>query len=162
MLAAYAQWRGLYRSPLRSPACFGQGMRFKRQLAALAICSAIGLGGISPLLAQQQPPAADNTKQNQRDRANSEPTADQGGNQRSDRDLMQQIRKSVLDDKSLSTYAHNVKIIAKAGKVTLKGPVRSEEEKRTVEQKAAAVAGEHNVTNEITIKETRPKKDKSS
>lgn len=75
---------------------------------------------------------------------------------------MQQIRKSVLDDKALSTYAHNVKIIAKAGKVTLKGPVRSEEEKRTIEQKAAEVAGAGNVTNEITIKPAQAKKDNKS
>ena len=48
---------------------------------------------------------------------------------------MQKIRKAVMDDKSLSTYAHNVKIIAQNGKVTLKGPVRSEDEKKMVEQK---------------------------
>jgi hyperosmotically inducible protein len=138
-------------------------MHLKKQFAVLAICSAFGLGGFSPLIAQQErTPAADNTKQNKRDRAKTEPTADQGSNKLSDRELMQQIRKSVMDDKSLSTYAHNVKIIAKAGKVTLKGPVRSEEEKRTVEQKAAEVAGAGNVTNEITIKATRAKKNKTS
>jgi osmotically-inducible protein OsmY len=71
---------------------------------------------------------------------------------------MQKIRKSVVDDNSLSTYAHNVKIVSKNGKVTLKGPVRSEEEKRTVEQKAADVTGAGNVTNELTIK---PEKSKS-
>lgn len=63
-----------------------------------------------------------------------------------------------MDDKALSTYAHNVKIIAQGGKVTLKGPVRSAEEKQTVEQKAAEVAGAGNVTNEITIKAARTKK----
>ena len=71
---------------------------------------------------------------------------------------MQKIRKSVVDDKSLSTYAHNVKIIAKDGKVTLKGPVQSEEEKKSIEQKATDVAGSGNVTNEITIKAARVKK----
>lgn len=131
-------------------------MQSKGQIAVLAMFCAFGLGG--RLLAQDRPPAADNTKQNQRDRSKTEPTADQGSNKLSDRELMQQIRKSVQDDKSLSTYAHNVKIIAKAGKVTLKGPVRSEEEKRTIEQKAAEVAGAGNVTNEITIKEASAKK----
>jgi hyperosmotically inducible protein len=52
----------------------------------------------------------------------------------------------------VSTYAHNVKIISKNGKVTLKGPVRSEDEKKTVESKAVEVAGAGNVTNELTIK----------
>jgi osmotically-inducible protein OsmY len=60
-----------------------------------------------------------------------------------------------MDDRSLSTYAHNVKIISQDGKVTLKGPVRSQEEKQTLERKAREVAGERNVVNELTVK---PKK----
>ena len=65
---------------------------------------------------------------------------------------MQKIRKAVVDDKSLSTYAHNVKIISQHGKVTLKGPVRSEEEKSKIVKIAADVAGTENVTDQITIK----------
>jgi len=84
---------------------------------------------------------ADNTKVNQRDQNTNEPTADQQQNNRSDRDLTQQIRKAIVNDKSLSTYAHNVKIITQNGQVTLKGPVRSEEEKRAVEAKATEIAG---------------------
>jgi hyperosmotically inducible periplasmic protein len=49
-----------------------------------------------------------------------------------DRTLTQKIRKSVMADKSLSTYAHNVKIISQDGMVTLKGPVRSDDEKKTI------------------------------
>ncbi len=49
--------------------------------------------------------------------------------------------QALVKDKSLSTYAHNVKIIVQDGIVTLKGPVRSEEEKRAVEEKAAEAAG---------------------
>jgi hyperosmotically inducible protein len=88
------------------------------------------------------------------------PTADQARNNLSDRDLMQQIRKAVVDDKSLSTSAHNVKIIAKNGKVTLRGSVPSEDEKKAIEQKAAEVAGAGNVTNDLTIKAARAKKEK--
>jgi hyperosmotically inducible periplasmic protein len=102
-------------------------------------------------VAQQTPPP-DNTKTNQRDRAATAKTADQAKNNTSDRELMQKIRKSIMDDKSLSTYGHNVKIIAENGKVTLKGPVRSAEEKQSIEQKATEVAGAGNVTNELTIK----------
>ena len=65
---------------------------------------------------------------------------------------MQNIRKAIVSDKSLSTYAHNVKVISKGGKVTLKGPVRSEEEKSAIEKKAVEVAGAGNVTNELTVK----------
>jgi len=104
------------------------------------------------------PPAADNTKVNQRDRSKAAPTADQAKNTTNDRDTMQKIRKAVVADKSLSTYAHNVKIISQGGKVTLKGPVRTEEEKSTIEQKATEVAGAGNVTNEITIKPATSKK----
>jgi len=114
------------------------------------LTSALAFGLLA--VAQQTPPAPDNTKANERDRAKTAKTADQAKNATSDRDLMQKIRKSIMDDKDLSTYAHNVKIIAVDGKVTLKGPVRSEEEKKTVEQKATEVAGAGNVTNEITIK----------
>jgi osmotically-inducible protein OsmY len=57
-----------------------------------------------------------------------------------------------MDDKSLSTYAHNVKVITQNGQVTLKGPVQSEEEKRTIEAKAAEVAGQNKVTSELNIK----------
>ena len=57
-----------------------------------------------------------------------------------------------MKDKSLSTYAHNVKVITQNGQVTLKGPVRSEDEKKTVEAKAAEVAGENKVTSELDIK----------
>jgi hyperosmotically inducible protein len=61
------------------------------------------------------------------------------------------IRKSIMSDKSLSTYAHNVKIITQNGKVTLRGPVRSDEEKANIESKAAAVAGQENVTSRIEV-----------
>jgi hyperosmotically inducible periplasmic protein len=122
--------------------------------AALAACLVAGLGAVH--LEAQKPAAPDNTKVNTRDRSKAEPTADQGKNNASDRDVMQKIRKSILDDKSLSTYAHNVKVIAQHGQVTLKGPVRSEEEKKTIEQKATDVAGAGNVTNQLTIK--APKK----
>ncbi|MCC6590366.1 MAG: BON domain-containing protein [Bryobacterales bacterium] len=65
---------------------------------------------------------------------------------------MQQIRKAVVADKSLSTYGHNVKIIATNGKVTLKGPVHTEEESKAIEAKAVEVAGAGNVTNQIAVK----------
>jgi osmotically-inducible protein OsmY len=124
------------------------------------------LGGCLALTGiAQQPkssPAPDNTKTNQRDRSKAEPTADQAKNSSSDREIMQKIRKSVVSDKSLSTYAHNVKIISQHGKVTLKGPVRSEEEKQSIEAKAAEVAGAENVTNELTVKSEKKKTSKTS
>ena len=101
---------------------------------------------------QPASPPADNTKVNERDRNKNEPTADQQKENRSDRDITQQIRQAIMKDKSLSTYAHNVKVITQNGQVTLKGPVRSEDEKKTVEAKATEVAGENKVTSELDIK----------
>jgi hyperosmotically inducible periplasmic protein len=120
----------------------------KALLAQFVLLSSMGL-----LWAQQdtQDAPADNTKVNQRDRNKSEPTADQQKNNPTDRQLVQQIRKALVNDKSLSTYAHNVKVIAQNGAVTLKGPVKSEEEKQAVEAKAGEIAGTDKVTSEIQV-----------
>lgn len=99
-------------------------------------------------LTAQEP---DNTKTNKRDRADNAVTADQAKMNPSDRELARKIRKSVYDDKSLSTYAHNVKIIVRDGAVTLRGPVRTAEEKDTVASKATTIAGAGKVTNELEI-----------
>lgn len=80
-------------------------------------------------------------------------TADQGKNDKLDRMMTAKIRRAVVADKSLSMYAHNVKIIVVGGAVTLKGPVHSEAEKQTVADKAAQVAGAGRVDNQITIKQ---------
>jgi hyperosmotically inducible protein len=98
-----------------------------------------------------QQPAADNSKTNQRDRDQTSPTADQQKMNPADRDIAKRIRTALHNDKSLSTYAHNIKIISQDGKVTLKGPVRSEDEKTNIEAKAAAVAGEGNVTDQLEV-----------
>lgn len=103
-----------------------------------------------------QTPAPDNTKTNKRDRPKERVTADQQKNTKSDREITREIRRSVVKDKSLSTYAHNVKIITLNGAVTLKGPVRSDEEKSAIEAKAKEVVGDGKVTNELEVK---PKKD---
>jgi len=109
----------------------------KALLAAMFVMSSIGL-----LCAQQESSQvpANNTKVNQRDRNQSEPTADQQKENTSDRQLTQQIRRAIVKDKNLSSDAHNVKIITQNGAVTLKGPVKSEEEKQAIESKAAEVA----------------------
>jgi hyperosmotically inducible periplasmic protein len=120
------------------------------------LCTGLLLGSGAFAFAQEptsQPPTApDNTKVNERDRSQNEPTADQQKDNRSDRDITQQIRRSIIKDKALSTYAHNVKIVTQGGQVTLKGPVRSEDEKKAIEAKAAEVAGAGKVTSELNIK----------
>ena len=115
----------------------------------LLLSSLLGVGSLS---AQQSAAPADNTTVNQRDRNPNEPTADQQKNTPSDRDITKQIREAIVKDKSLSTYAHNVKIITQNGQVTLKGPVRSDQEKRAIEAKATEIVGENKVTSELDIK----------
>ncbi len=110
-----------------------------------------------PLSAMTQTPA-DNTKVNTRDRAKTAVTADQQKENGTDRELTQKIRRALMQDKSLSSYAHNVKVIAQHGQITLKGPVRSDDEKRTVEAKATEVAGAGNVTNQITVAPSKSSK----
>ena len=111
-----------------------------------ALCSAVLANA-----QDAQPPRPDNSKTNQRDRDRSAPTADKQKMNAEDRELTRKIRAAVIGDKALSTYAHNVKIIAQDGKVTLKGPVRSDEEKSTVLRKALEIAGEGNVTDEMDV-----------
>ena len=102
----------------------------------------------------QSEPKPDNTKTNKADREAGAPTADKQKMNKADRELTQQIRKAIMADKSLSTYAHNVKIISQDGVVTLKGPVHSEEEKKAIEAKATEVAGSTaRINNEIRVKQ---------
>jgi osmotically-inducible protein OsmY len=128
-----------------------------KTIARVSLCTGLLLGSVVFACAQepanqQAAPAVDNTKMNQRDQNKNEPTADQQKENRSDRDITQQIRQSIMNDKSLSTYAHNVKIITQDGRVTLKGPVRSESEKQIVATKATEVAGANKVTNDLNVK----------
>ena len=60
---------------------------------------------------------------------------------KADRELTQKIRKAVVADKSLSVAAHNVHIGAQDGAVTLTGSVKSEDEKKSVEDKATENSG---------------------
>jgi osmotically-inducible protein OsmY len=115
-------------------------------------CVAV-LGGAAALAQQSgtSGTAADNTRTNQHESSNSTGNADDQKQNASDVKLTAEIRKSVVGDKSLSTYAHNVKIVAVNGSVTLNGVVRSEEEKRTIEMKAAQVAGKDHVVNDLKV-----------
>jgi osmotically-inducible protein OsmY len=99
--------------------------------------------------AQQTRP--DNTAVNKRDRAASQLTADKQTNNRSDVSITRDIRRAIMNDKNLSRYAHNVKIITQHGDVTLKGPVRTEEERKVVEAKASDVVGADHVKNEVSV-----------
>lgn len=94
--------------------------------------------------------APDNTKTNVRDKTSTVTPIDQGNSQ-ADLDTTQAIRKAVMSDDSLSTNAKNVKIITNKGVITLRGPVKTDAEKKSVEAKALAAAGSNRVDDQIDI-----------
>jgi len=94
---------------------------------------------------------ADNTARNDRERAAGEKTPIDQNENKADLAITQNIRKSIVADKALSTYAHNIKIITQDGMVTLKGPVRTADEKVQVEAKALEVAGQGKVVSQIEV-----------
>jgi osmotically-inducible protein OsmY len=125
----------------------GTQLKYSRLLllAVLSVTGAVCYGQ-----AQTQP---DNTKVNERDRSAAEATADQQKSNAADMKLTRNIRRSIMADKSLSSYAHNIKIISQNGVVTLKGPVKSDAEKTSLVAKAVAATGSaDHVTDQISVK----------
>jgi hyperosmotically inducible periplasmic protein len=109
------------------------------------LCSAATLPS-SFAIAQTAP---DNSGQNK----NQTGTADNQSNAKSDRLTTANVRKAIIADKDLSTYGHNVKIITVNGAVTLKGPVKSEEEKQKIASDASSVVSANKITNALTVKQ---------
>jgi len=120
----------------------------KTLIAVLAMVGAL-TAWVPTSHAQQYP--ADNSGKNVRDRKDGAPTSGDQSNAKSDVAITQEIRKAVVADKSLSTNARNVKIITANGVVTLRGPVKSAEEKATIEAKAKQAAGVSRVDNQLEI-----------
>ena len=105
-----------------------------------------------PQTGSSQSQQTDNTAHNKSHNA-SGTVADTQSNAKSDVQVTAGIRKAILADKGLSTYAHNVKIITKGGAVTLKGPVKSDDEKTRVAAAAASVVSSDKITNQLTVKQ---------
>lgn len=105
--------------------------------------------GAASAQSQQQP---DNTGRNESGRQAGKLEATDQSNQEADVDLTAKIRRAITDDSGLSTNARNIKIITVGGKVTLRGPVDSEAERKKVEEIAKQAAGSATVTNEIEVK----------
>jgi hyperosmotically inducible periplasmic protein len=123
------------------------------QIAALTF-GIVGSFNALPGYTRQSDPQAqpDNTKNNKGDNQKGAVTADQQKETAADRDMAKKIRKSIASDSSLSTYAHNIKVIVHDGMVTLKGPVNTDAEKTAIGAKASDIAGADKVQNELTVK----------
>jgi hyperosmotically inducible periplasmic protein len=124
----------------------------KKIALTLVLSSALlGLGTIT--MAQDSAAVApDNSAVNVRDRAPDAMTAGEQSNAKSDVELTRQIRRAVVKDDSLSMLAHNVKIVTSNGAVTLRGPVKTEQEKIAIANKAQAIAGPNKVDNQLEVK----------
>jgi osmotically-inducible protein OsmY len=72
---------------------------------------------------------------------------------KADRELTRKIRRAVVSDKDLSLEAHNIHITAQDGAVTLVGSVKSDDEKKAIEDKASEIAGAGKVTDQLTVSE---------
>jgi hypothetical protein len=99
---------------------------------------------------------ADNTARNVRDRSGDTLTpGDQGGSD-ADRDITRRIRRAIMQNEQLSADAKNVKIITVDGKVTLRGPVKNDQEAKAVADAAQSVAGAGVINNQLEVKTTNP------
>lgn len=125
--------------------------KLRKCLSLLGAMFFLSASLVAGTVQQDQQPAPDNSKTNQGDGSKGAVTAEQQKMNPTDRNITKQIRSAIYKDKSLSTYAHNIKVITQDGKVTLKGPVPSEDEKAGIEAKAAAVVGAENVTNQLEV-----------
>ena len=102
--------------------------------------------------ASTQPSAVDNTTVNQRDKSPETLKPTDQPNNSVDIKLAAAVRGAIVEDKSLSTMAHNVKLVAADGVVTLRGPVRSDDEKAKIGKSVARVSGVSQVDNQLDVK----------
>jgi hyperosmotically inducible protein len=98
---------------------------------------------------------ADNSGKNVRDRGNATLTPMDQGNSESDRTISQEIRKAVVGNGDFPTAAKNVKIITVGGVVTLRGPVKSANERSSIGSIAKHTAGVKRVDNQLEV-EAKP------
>ena len=124
-----------------------------KRIALTLVLSSVLLGLGTVTMAQESAPVApDNSAVNVRDRDPGAMKAGEQSNAKSDVELTRQIRRAVVKDQSLSMLAHNVKIVTANGSVTLRGPVKTEEEKTAIASKAQQIAGADKVDNQLEVK----------
>jgi osmotically-inducible protein OsmY len=119
---------------------------------SLFLFSALVVLGPVAMAQDSTPVAPDNTAVNARDRAAGSVTAGQQSNTKSDEELSRKIRRAVVKDNSLSAMAHNVKIVTVDGSVTLRGPVKTQDEKDSIVRLAQTIAGPDKVDNQLEVK----------
>lgn len=134
--------------PLVTTAAISHAMKTK----SLTLTAAVLALTLSCATAQEKKGDADNSDRNKQDQAGNTKTPLDQSNAPEDIKLVAAIRKMVVDDKSLSATAKNCKIITNGGRVTLRGPVNTAEEKATVAAHAVMSAGKDKVDNQLEVK----------
>jgi osmotically-inducible protein OsmY len=120
----------------------------KRTLLALACLSAFSLAA----LADDEKAKPDNTATNERDRSGQTRTSGDQSNSSADLKTTQAIRRALMNDGELSMTAKNIKIITAEGQVTLRGPVKTAEEKAKIDQLARSAAGGAKIDDQLEVK----------
>src|SRR5678815_3226368 len=122
-------------------------MLMKRTLLVLTCLSTVSLAA----MAADDKTKPDNTSINERDRSRETQTSGDQSNSSADLKITQAIRQALIKDSELSTTAKNVKIITNNGQVTLRGPVKTTQEKAKIDQLAKSAAGGAQIENQLEV-----------
>jgi hyperosmotically inducible periplasmic protein len=120
----------------------------KRTLLVLTCLSTVTLAA----MAADDKTKPDNTAINERDRSRETQTSGDQSNSSADLKITQAIRQALMNDSELSTTAKNVKIITNNGQVTLRGPVKTAQEKAKIDQLAKSAAGGAKIDDQLEVK----------
>jgi len=121
----------------------------KRTLLVLTCLSALSLAALAEDNEKTKP---DNTVTNDRDRSGETKTSGDQSNSSADLKITQAIRQALMKDRELSTTAKNIKVITANGQVTLRGPVKSAQEKAKIDQIAKSAAGGAQIDDQLDVK----------
>jgi hyperosmotically inducible periplasmic protein len=121
----------------------------KRTLLSLACLSAFSLAALA---ADDEKAKPDNTATNERDRSDETKTSGDQSNSSADLKITQAIRQALMKDGELSTTAKNIKVITANGQVTLRGPVKTAQEKAKIDQIAKSAAGGAQIDDQLDVK----------
>src|SRR5437773_6086934 len=121
----------------------------KRTLLALACLSALSVAAVA---AGDEKTNSDNTTTNERDRSGEAKTSGDESNSSADLKITQAIRQALMRDRGLSMTAKNIKVIAANGHVTLRGPVKTAQEKAKIDQIAKSAAGGAHIDDQLDVK----------
>jgi len=121
----------------------------KQTLVALTCLSAFSLAALA---ADDEKAKTDNTATNERDRSGETKTSGDQSNSSTDLKVTQAIRRALMKDRELSTMAKNIKVVTANGQVTLRGPVKTVQEKTKVDQIARSAAGGARIDDQLEVK----------